>query len=305
MRDATCRSLIALYRDKPFVFLTGDLGFRALEPLRDAMGPRFINAGVAEQNMVSVAAGIAKAGEQCWVYSIAPFIYARPFEQIRNDICLHGFDVKLVGNGGGYAYGSMGSTHHALEDYGALLTLQNIHAFIPAFADDVSPIIRRMSESRHPGYLRLGRCEKPASLRLPAYAAWRCLIDGAAGVAIVVGPIAGSLIETALRRAPTERPGIWVLSELPLSGGVPAALLDQLARDPRLVVVEEHAAHGSAGHLVAAELLSAGMSLASFRHFCAKGYPSGAYGSQAFHRKESGLEPETILNSLTASATAR
>jgi transketolase len=303
MRNATCRSLIDLYDDKPFVFLTGDLGFRTLEPLRDAMGPRFINAGVAEQNMVSVAAGIAKAGEQCWVYSIAPFLYARPFEQIRNDVCLHDFDVKLVGNGGGYAYGAMGSTHHALEDYGVLLTLQNMRAFVPAFADDVSPVVRRIAELPHPAYLRLGRCEKPASLRLPAYAAWRDLVDGRAGVAIVVGSIAGPLIEAALRRPQSERPWIWVLSELPLPAGVPAALLDQLARDPRLIVIEEHTAHGSAAHLVAAELLSSGVILRSFRHFCARGYPSGLYGSQLFHRQESGLDPETILDSMTAITT--
>ena len=93
------------------------------------MGERFINAGVAEQNMVSVAAGLAKAGLRPWVYSIAPFLYARAFEQIRNDVCLHGMPVILVGNGGGYGYGVMGSTHHAIEDYGVLLSLR-AYAFI-------------------------------------------------------------------------------------------------------------------------------------------------------------------------------
>ena len=85
------------------------MGYQALEPLRESLGERFINAGVAEQNMVSVAAGLAKTGLQPWVYSIAPFVYARPFEQIRNDVCLHDLPVRLVGNGGGYAYGVMGS----------------------------------------------------------------------------------------------------------------------------------------------------------------------------------------------------
>ena len=87
------------------------------------MGSRFINAGVSEQNMVSVAAGLARSGLRPWTYSIAPFLYARPFEQIRNDVCFHHLPVILVGNGGGYGYGVMGSSHHALEDYGCLLTL--------------------------------------------------------------------------------------------------------------------------------------------------------------------------------------
>ena len=91
--------------------------------------------------MVSVAAGLARSGLRPWVYSIAPFIYARPFEQIRNDVCLHDLPVRLVGNGGGYGYGVMGGTHHALEDYGALLCLQHMRAFVPAFGADLGPMI--------------------------------------------------------------------------------------------------------------------------------------------------------------------
>src|SRR6202046_5262768 len=141
MRQEFCQPLLEFSGRPEFLFLTGDLGFMALEPLRDAMGQRFINAGVAEQNMVGVAAGLAKSGLRPWVYSIAPFLYARPFEQIRNDVCLHNLPVVFVGNGGGYGYGVMGSTHHALEDYGALLALPNMRAYIPAFDSDVSAVI--------------------------------------------------------------------------------------------------------------------------------------------------------------------
>ena len=102
MRIAACNEWVDLSSDSDFVFLTGDLGFMALEPLKQAIGTRFINAGVAEQNMVSVAAGLALERMNPWVYSIAPFCYARPFEQVRNDICQHDLPVKFVGNGGGY-----------------------------------------------------------------------------------------------------------------------------------------------------------------------------------------------------------
>ena len=191
MRTTFCDAMINLARERSLLFLTGDLGFMALEPLQTALGPRFINAGIAEQNMVSVAGGAASQGEQCWAYSIAPFIYGRPFEQIRNDICLHDFNVKLVGNGGGYGYGVMGATHHAIEDYGVLCGLQNMRAHVPAFADDVAAITRLMADDPHPAYLRLGRCEKPPGWTLPAFAPWRCLLAGAAGVLVVVGPGAG------------------------------------------------------------------------------------------------------------------
>src|SRR5207302_4021712 len=159
------------------IFLTGDLGFKALEPLRDAMGRRFINAGVAEQNLVSVAAGLARGGLRPWVYSIAPFIYARPFEQIRNDVCLHGLPVVLVGNGGGYGYGVMGATHHALEDYGVLLGLPHLRAYLPAFDLDVRWLVERLLTISHPAYLRLGLSEESAGFVVPPYAPWRRLVE--------------------------------------------------------------------------------------------------------------------------------
>src|ERR1700690_176140 len=166
MRNAFCSTLVKSAADPAFVFLTGDLGFHALEPLRREMGERFINAGIAEQNMVSVAAGLAGEGLRPWVYSIAPFLYARAFEQIRNDICMHDLPVVLVGNGGGYAYGVMGPTHHALEDYGTLLGLPKLTAYVPAFAEDVCHAVARLMTAARPAYLRLGRDEKPMDLVL-------------------------------------------------------------------------------------------------------------------------------------------
>src|SRR5580704_10313693 len=161
MRNAFCNALLEYAANPEFVFLTGDLGFNALEPLRQKMGERFINAGVAEQNMVSMAAGLAKEALRPWVYSIAPFLYARAFEQIRNDVCLHGMPVILVGNGGGYGYGVMGSTHHALEDYGVLLTLAGMQVIAPAFDADLADVTDQLFQSPKPTYLRLGLSEEP------------------------------------------------------------------------------------------------------------------------------------------------
>src|SRR5664279_5548981 len=178
MRLLFSKALLDHCQEPDFVFLTGDLGFMALEGLRDGAKDRFINAGVAEQNMVSVAAGLARSGLKPWVYSIAPFVYARPFEQIRNDVCLHGLPVILVGNGGGYGYGVMGSTHHALEDYGCLLTLPNLRVFVPAFAEDVSAMVPLLMQLDKPAYLRLGLADRPAECTIPAYSCWRNFMAG-------------------------------------------------------------------------------------------------------------------------------
>jgi transketolase len=297
VRDIFCKSLVKEAGRPEFVFLTGDLGFKALEPLRDAMGTRFINAGVAEQNMVSVAGGMAKTGLRPWVYSIAPFVYARPFEQIRNDICLPSFPAVLVGNGGGYGYGVMGSTHHALEDYGALLTLPGMRASVPAFDEDVAEMVTHLIETPSPAYLRLGVSELPKNFDLPEYAPWRRLTDGGGPTVVVVGPLVGGILNAVAALPPARRPALWVLTELPIDD-LPAQLLDDVARTQRLIVVEEHVAQGGAGQMLAYQMMAKGRAARSFVHCHARGYVSGLYGSQAFHRQESGIDAATVLSLL-------
>jgi transketolase len=300
MRKAFTDALLKHLSPSRCVFLTGDLGFMALEGVRDAMQSRFINAGVAEQNMVSVAAGLAKTGLSVWVYSIAPFCYARPFEQIRNDVCLHALPVRLVGNGGGYGYGVMGSTHHAIEDYGVLLTLPGMRVFVPAFDCDLDPIVDRMEKERDcPAYLRLGLSELPAGFAPPAYAPWRPLLRGKGPVVVVVGPLAGNVLKPLMGLEEALRPDIWVVTELPLNvADIPAEFLASLKNAPGLWVVEEHVAQGSFGRMLASWILEGALPITEFRHFAAKGYPSRRMGSQAFHRKENGIDGESILQAL-------
>jgi transketolase len=297
MRNEFCNSLVSAADNPRFAFLTGDLGFKALEPLRDAAGARFINAGVAEQNMVSVAAGLARTGLQPWVYSIAPFVYARPYEQIRNDVCFHNLPVKLVGNGGGYGYGVMGSTHHALEDYGALLCLQNMHVFVPAFSADVPAIVDKLLDFPYPAYFRLGASEEPKDMELPAYAPWRKLLSGGGPTMLVVGPLVGPILAAARDLDDAHRPDLWVLTELPLHD-IPAGFLADLKRSEHLFVVEEHVVQGGAGQMLAHHLLNLGQAPRQFTHRAAMGYLSGLYGSQKFHRAECGLDAESIVSLL-------
>jgi transketolase len=244
--------------------------------------------------MISVAAGLAKTGLRPWAYSIAPFIYARPFEQIRNDVCLPDLPVVLVGNGGGYGYGVMGSTHHALEDYGTLLALPNLRVFIPAFDADVSSMIDALMDFPHPAYLRLGLSELPNDFVPPTYSAWRRLLAGNGPTILVTGPLAGGLVAASLRLAESCRPSLWLVSELPING-VPAEFVGDLDRSGHLIVVEEHVAQGGLGQMIGHYLLSHGIAVPRFTHHCAKGYVSGLYGSQKFHRKECGLDAESIL----------
>ena len=296
MRKQLCDALVARAAKPEMVFLTGDLGFMALEPLRDALGSRFINAGVAEQNMVSVAAGLARQDFEVWVYSIAPFCYARPFEQIRNDITFHNLPVKLVGNGGGYGYGVQGPTHHAIEDYGVLLTLPNMSVYIPVFDEDMDAVIARAGISPHPAYIRMGRGEPPRGYAVPAYAPWRQLACGDGPVVIAVGPLAGTYIE-AFERLPAEhRPNLWIVSELPIEQNpLPAELLAQIEKSSGLCVAEEHVRHGGFGSDLLLHLADKNIGVRRFRHLYARAHRFDKYGSQNFLRQRSALDIGSML----------
>ncbi len=299
-----CQALVArAAAHENMVFLTGDLGFMALEPLQAAMGARFINAGVAEQNMVGVAAGLAHEGLEAWTYTIAPFCYARAFEQIRNDICMHALPVKLLANGGGYGYGVMGATHHALEDYGVLLTLPGMIIFAPAFDEDVAAVVAAAGRCGAPAYVRLGRGEKPAGASVPAYSPWRCLLPGACGIMVAVGPLAGSAWGV-LRDMPADsRPALWALCEWRAGAAPPDALATALRQTPRLAVVEEHVAHGGVGSMLCLWASSAGIGLKTFAHLHASNVPRQTYGSQIFMRQQAGLDPAAIAGAAASLAT--
>ncbi len=302
MRKQLCDCLVARAANPELVFLTGDLGFMALEPLQAALGPRFINAGVAEQNMVSVAAAMARQGLQAWVYSIAPFCYARPFEQIRNDIAFHDLPVKLIGNGGGYGYGVMGPTHHAIEDYGVLLTLPGFRVFVPVFDDDIAAVIDRMGDCANPSYLRLGRGEQPADFTVPAYAPWRQLTWGGGPVVIAVGPLATTYIAALLQLPEAARPNLWALAELPLqSTPMPAELIAQIESADVIHVAEEHVQRGSFGAELALHLLTDSPVKVRMVHHYARAHRFERYGSQNYLRKCSALDAASVLAAIRGS----
>ena len=296
MRKKLCDALVARAKGGNMVFLTGDLGFMALEPLQEQLGERFINAGVAEQNMISVSAAMAYEGFETWVYSIAPFCYARPFEQIRNDICFHNLPVKIIGNGGGYGYGVMGPTHHAIEDYGILLTLPGMSAYMPVFDEDIEAVIAAAGADGGPSYLRLGRGESPSGYTVPPYAVWRQLTSGNGPIVIAVGPLAGTYIKSFQNIVQDVRPNLWAVAELPISkNSLPQTLIDQIKSGRGLCVAEEHVARGSFGAELALHLAELGVHPSSFKHLCARTHIYDEYGSQTFLRVKSGLDPTTIL----------
>lgn len=144
-------------RDPRVFLLTGDLGFMVVEPFADRFPDRFLNVGVAEQNMVGVATGLAEAGFVPFTYSIANFSVLRPYEFIRNGPVLHRLKVRIVGVGGGFEYGTAGPTHHGLEDVAVMRALGGMQVIAPADHEQAANALRRTWDLPGPIYYRLGK----------------------------------------------------------------------------------------------------------------------------------------------------
>ena len=162
MRTAFIETLLDLAEhDARIWLLCGDLGYSVLERFAGRFPDRFVNVGVAEQNMTGVAAGLALCEKIVFTYSIANFPIMRCLEQIRNDVCYHGLNVNIVAVGGGWAYGSQGYTHHALEDLAVMRAMPNMQVIAPGDPLETRLATRAIVEWPGPCYLRLGKAGEP------------------------------------------------------------------------------------------------------------------------------------------------
>lgn len=144
-------------QDDRIIILVGDIGFGVFENFERKHPNQFINMGIAEQNMIGVASGLAKEGFKPVIYTIIPFLTMRAFEQIRVDLCMHGRNVLLVGVGGGFSYDILGPTHHALEDIAIMRALPQMQIYTPGTPNQVKTVFKEIIETNAPRYLRLGK----------------------------------------------------------------------------------------------------------------------------------------------------
>ena len=162
MRTAFIDTLRELARiDDRIFLLTADMGYSVFETFRDEFPDRFLNTGIAEQNTIGVAAGLASRGKIVFVYSIIPFVTMRCFEQVRLDLAYNFMNVKLVGVGAGLTYGPLGSSHHALEDIAIMRSLPDMTVLCPGDPIETRELIKRSFEYEGPVYIRLGKNGEP------------------------------------------------------------------------------------------------------------------------------------------------
>ena len=292
MRNAFAEAVVNLSKNNnKIVFLTGDLGYMALEVVREQLGERFINAGVAEQNMATMAASLAYEGFIPIIYSISPFITLRPYEQLRNDVCLHNLPVKIIANGGGYGYGIMGSTHHNIEDIGSMRILPNMKVFVPFTKEDVTLSLQEMLIDKSPNYMRLNLA---SSQIISAFEQWRNIKKtNNLPKAIVIGT--GTVVDNLFKLQPEllENIEIWLVSTFPILT-IPDELLERISAVKNVITIEEHQGQCGLHETLASLLLKQLKTPINYNTLFASGYPSGRYGSQQWHLEENDMAGKNL-----------
>lgn len=262
MRNAFVDALIGLAgRDDRIFLLTADLGWSVLERFAERFPRRFVNVGVAEQNMIGIATGLAQVGFVPFAYSIATFASMRAYEQVRNGPLLHGLPVRIVGIGGGYAYGHAGPTHHALEDLCIFRSQPAMTVIAPADPAQAAAAVAASAEVPGPVYLRIGKGGNPELPGLGgrfAFGRPELVADGGDVLLIATGAIAHAACEAA-RRLAAEGVSAAVAVQAHLPFAPSDALRELLARFRAVVSVEEGYAAGGLGSLVCECLASAGL----------------------------------------------
>jgi transketolase len=301
MRTAFFRALMDLAEaDERITLVVGDLGFGAVEPFAQRFPDRFVNAGVAEQNMTGLAMGMALSGRVVFTYSIANFPTLRCLEQIRNDICYHRADVKIVAVGGGLAYGSLGMTHHATEDLAIMRALPELLVVAPGDPVEVEQLTRGIAVHAGPCYMRLGRAGEPLvhepSIALKLGRAIR-LREGRDVTLISTGGMLETTVRAGRRLA---RDGIdaRVVSMHTLKPLDETEVLAAARETGAIATLEEHSVVGGLGSAVAEVLAEAGPGVARLVRL---GLPTEfvrTVGNQEYLLGNFGLSEDGVLESI-------
>jgi transketolase len=311
MRDVFVDCLIEYASNNAkFCLITADLGFGVFDEYKKRFPGQFLNVGVAEQNMAAIASGMALEGWKIVMYSIGNFPTFRCLEQIRNDICYHNLDVKVIGMGAGFSYGILGMSHHATEDIAIMRVLPNMKIYAPSGVWDTKQIVQGLLEESGPGYLRL---EKSAYEHCNAD---KCqlflgkgtkLLDGDDITIISIGSV---LSEVMLAAAELNKSGVSpeILSYHSIRPFDKRMLSDSINKTECILTVEEHSIIGGLGSAVAEICMDENHNVSGFRRIGLREKFSKIVGDTGYLRKEYCMDSKSIYDaaiSLTEAANEK
>ena len=298
MRDTFVRTLLEIAKkDKNVYIITGDLGFGVLKPFWTELPNQIINAGIAEQNMTSIAAGLAMQGKIVYTYSIGNFPTLRCIEQIRNDCAYHNANVKVVCVGGGFVYGSLGMSHHATEDIAMMRSLPDVTVLAPGDLVEAEAATKAIYETPGTCYLRLGRGgEKRIHEKLDGFTIGKAIeIQKGENVAVFsTGAIFDEVNEACEElKAQGISPTVYTFPTVkPIDKEV---ILECAKTHKAIVTVEEHNLSGGFGSAVAEVLAEADGVKAKLVRVALDDRYSCIVGSQKYLRKQYSIDAKAII----------
>ena len=303
MRNAAIKKLFSLAQnDRNIILMTGDLGFGVLDQFSRELPDQFINAGICEQNMTSVAAGMALSGKIVFTYSIGNFPTLRCLEQVRNDVAYHNANVKIFAVGCGMAYGSLGMSHHATEDIAIMRALPNITVFTPGDLTEAECVVEAAYKLQGPCYIRLGKGREPrihekinnfqVGKALKIFDGKKVCVFSAGGILDQSFNACKSLkeedIDTALYSFPTVKP-------------MDADTVKECAEKfDYIVTVEEHNKSGGFGGAVAEILAEMPGKRALLKRIAMNDVYPSIVGDQDYLRKYYGVSADDIVKAVKA-----
>ena len=301
MRDTFVKTLLEIAkRDKNVYIVTGDLGFGVLKPFWTELPDQIINAGIAEQNMTSIAAGLAMQGKIVYTYSIGNFPTLRCIEQIRNDCAYHNANVKVVCVGGGFVYGSLGMSHHATEDIAMMRALPDVTVLAPGDLIEAEAATKAIYETPGTCYLRLGRGgEKRIHEKLEGFAIGKAIeIQKGERVAVFSTGAIFDEVDEACKELKAEGivPSVYTFPTVkPIDREV---ILDCARNNKAIVTVEEHNLSGGFGSAVAEVLAEIEVAHAKLVRVALDDRYSSIVGSQKYLRKQYNIDAKAIVEKI-------
>jgi len=293
MRDAFSNALVAAaQKDPKILLLTGDHGYALFDAFRKSCPDQYLNCGIAEQNMVGVAAGLAKAGFKPIVYGLAAFVPIRVLEQIKIDVCYENLPVTFIGDGAGVVYAQLGASHQSTEDVAALRAVPQISIYSPGDRFELTACADHIVRNPGPAYLRLGKADL-GDVHSGSIEGWNngdlITVTNTGAPYLFIGTGAG--LKMAQRAA--DALGHADVISAPCLKPFPAETLRKLAKGREAIVTfEEHSIHGGLGGVVAETLM--GQYLGTFVRVGINDRFSALCGNYSYLIESHGLSPEAI-----------
>lgn len=300
MRTAFVNTLTDLSRhNKNILLLTGDLGFSVFEKYIETYPTQYINMGIAEANMTGVAAGLAMENKTPFIYSIIPFVTMRNFEQIRNDVCYQNLNVKIIGVGAGFSYGTYGYSHYGLEDIGILRTLPNMTIFSPADPVEAAFVTKEAIAIKGPVYIRLGKSGEPTlygkKLNL-SVGKLSVVKEGKEIALIATGDIVHRAVEVA-KLFYKKKIDIKVISLHTIKPFNIAYFQSLILNTKAIFTLEEHSIIGGIGSLIA-DIVAENRIPVNFKKIGVLDCFTKVIGYQEYMRQANGLSEEQIFKTI-------